>query len=79
MKLKVYGTKWCADCIRIKYFLKRANVEYDYVDIDNDSKAAEFVIGVNPSGFRSVPVLEFEDGTILIEPGISEVQAHLSN
>lgn len=63
----VYGTKWCPDCRRAKRFLDERSIPYRWVDIDQDPEAARYVIEIN-RGFRSVPTIVFEDGSVLTEP-----------
>jgi mycoredoxin len=43
------------------------------VDIEQDDEAAAFVESVN-DGYRSVPTLLFPDGSVLVEPTVSELE-----
>lgn len=79
MKLKIYGAEWCADFKRVQFWLDQEDIKYEYIDIDKDEEAAQHVIDVNPNGFRSIPVLEFEDGSVLIEPSLGEVADKFGN
>ena len=63
----VYATNWCPDCIRSRNFLRRHDVAFTWVNIDQDEDAERYVREVN-SGNRSVPTILFEDGTVLVEP-----------
>ena len=65
--IKVYGTRWCPDCMRAKQLLAREKVAYDWIDIEQDEAAAAYVEKVN-GGFKSVPTLLFPDGSTLVEP-----------
>ena len=65
--IKVYGTNWCSDCKRAKQFFGEQRVHYDFVDIDGDDDALAYVEKVN-DGKQIIPVIRFEDGSILIEP-----------
>jgi mycoredoxin len=65
--IKVYGTRWCPDCLRAKQLLAREKVEYDWIDIEQDEAAAAYVEKVN-GGFKSVPTILFPDGSTLVEP-----------
>jgi len=65
--IKVYGTKWCPDCIRVKQLLAREKIVYDWIDIEQDEAAAAYVEKVN-GGFKSVPTILFPDGSTLVEP-----------
>jgi mycoredoxin len=73
-KICVYGTIWCHDTIRSRNCLKRLGVDYNWFDVDADENAAAFVRKVN-NGSRSVPTIVFPDGTILVEPDDSELEA----
>ena len=66
--IKVYGTRWCPDCIRTKQLLAREKIAYDWIDIEQDEAAAVYVEKVN-GGFKSVPTILFPDGSTLVEPG----------
>jgi mycoredoxin len=67
-----YGTQWCFDCKRSRKLLDQMNVEYHYVDINQDPDARTFVQEVN-NGNRSVPTIVFPDGEILVEPSNAEL------
>lgn len=68
----MYGTTWCGDCHRAKFFFERNKIEYEWVDIDLDREAANRVGEIN-NGNRSVPTIVFEDGSILVEPSSAEL------
>lgn len=76
--ITIFGTWWCGDCIRARSYFDRNHVLYHWVDIDNDKSAEEFVITTN-DGFRSVPTIVFEDGSILVEPTDLELQQKLGS
>jgi mycoredoxin len=63
----VYGTNWCWDCHRARRFLKRHNIPYEWVDIDRDKQAEQYVLETN-NGMRSVPTILFPEGDVLVEP-----------
>jgi mycoredoxin len=66
-KILLYGTRWCGDTRRACRFLDENNIEYEFIDIDEDKKAEAFVRDVN-EGARSVPTILFQDGSTLTEP-----------
>ena len=70
--LTIYGTEWCGDCTRAKFLLDSLDIKYDYIDIDLDEEASEYVVKVN-NGYRSVPVIVFADGSTLTEPSNDEL------
>jgi mycoredoxin len=76
-KIKVYGTKWCPDCARAKQIFAKNKVEYDWVDIEQDPKAADEVVKIN-QGNKSVPTIVFPDGSVLVEPSNSQLEKKLA-
>lgn len=74
--ITVYGADWCGDCLRAKVFLEQHAIPHVWIDVDADPEAAAFVVQVN-RGFRSVPTIVFEDGSILVEPSTAELEAKL--
>jgi mycoredoxin len=73
----MYTTSWCPYCYRLKAELAAAGIDYVEVDIERDEQAAERVMQVN-RGNRTVPTLEFSDGSALTNPGVDEVQQKLA-
>lgn len=63
----MYGTTWCPDCRRSKRLLEGNQIEYKWIDIDQEEWAAAEVIKLNQGG-RVVPTIVFSDGTFLAEP-----------
>ncbi|MDQ6659810.1 MAG: glutaredoxin-like protein, partial [Chloroflexota bacterium] len=66
-KIKMYATTWCGDCRMAKRWFDNHDIAYDYINIENDDKAAEYVKQVN-GGMQSVPTIVFPDGSVLVEP-----------
>jgi mycoredoxin len=75
-RLVVYVTFWCFDCRRVRRWLDQHQIDYALVDIDTDPDADALVRKLN-RGYRSVPTLVFPDGSLLVEPSISTLAAHL--
>lgn len=63
----MYSADWCGDCRRSKRLLDLLQVDYRLVDVESDASAAAKVIEIN-GGFRSIPVIVFQDGSHLTEP-----------
>jgi glutaredoxin-like protein len=76
-QIRVYGTKWCPDCIRAKQVLGRHNIQFTWYDIEEDEQALAYVEGVN-GGYQSVPSIVFPDGSILVEPSNAELEKKLA-
>lgn len=71
MKVKIYGSDWCSDCINAKQFLQSHGVIFEYIDISNDIQAASFVEKVN-NGKRVIPTIEI-NGKTHINPGFNKL------
>jgi mycoredoxin len=76
-KIKLYATTWCGDCRFAKRWLDAHGIPYDYINIEEDEDAAEYVMEVN-GGMRSVPTIVFPDGSVLVEPDARELAAKFS-
>jgi mycoredoxin len=74
--LIVYGTNWCGDCRRTQRFLQDNQVDYRFINIDQDKKGEQFVLTAN-RGMRSVPTIVFPDGSILVEPSNNQLAQKL--
>ncbi len=70
--ITVYGAYWCPDCRRAKQFLGEHQIPYNWVDIEQDGAAEQFVIEKN-GGKRIIPTVVFADGAVLIEPSNAEL------
>jgi mycoredoxin len=68
----LYGTTWCGDTRRARKFFDDHKISYQWVDIDGDKSAEEYVISVN-KGCRSVPTILFPDGSLLVEPSTMQL------
>ncbi len=72
----VYGTRWCGDSRKARKVLDTNQIEYHWINIDQDKEAEIYVKKIN-NGFRSVPTILFPDETILVEPSEKELIAKL--
>jgi len=75
--LTMYSTPWCGYCRRLAAQLDREGIGYTVVDIERDLAAAEYVTSVN-GGNRTVPTVQFPDGTALTNPTITQVKQQLA-
>jgi mycoredoxin len=75
--IKMYVTSWCGDCRVAKRWFDAHRISYEYINIEDDEKAADFVMRVN-RGYQSVPTIVFPDGTILVEPSPRELASKFS-
>ncbi len=74
--ITVYGAHWCPDCRRSKQFLGEHQIPYNWVDIEQDPQAEQFVIEKN-DGKRIIPTITFADGSFLVEPSNAELATKL--
>jgi len=63
MKVKVYSTKTCPWCYKVKDLLKEKKVKFEDIDVGADQKAANEM--VEKSGQMGVPVTEI-NGKIIV-------------
>jgi mycoredoxin len=75
--IKMYVTTWCGDCRMAKRWFDSHGISYEYINIEEDEKAAAYVARVN-RGYQSVPTIVFPDGTILVEPSPRELASKFS-
>jgi len=74
--ITVYGAYWCPDCRRSKQFLGEHQIPYNWIDIEQEPEAEQFVIETN-GGKRIIPTIVFGDGTHLTEPSNAELAEKL--
>ncbi|MFC2028446.1 glutaredoxin domain-containing protein [Chloroflexota bacterium] len=77
-KIIVYGTTWCPDCIKVRKFLDRNGIPFEWIDIGKVREARVIVEEIN-NGFRSVPTILWPDGSHLVEPSIQELKTKIQN
>jgi len=70
--IRVAGTLWSCSCHNIKDFLSRSQIPYQWLDIEQNNEARELVESVN-SKEHQLPVVFFPDGSVLINPDITEL------
>jgi mycoredoxin len=75
--LTMYSTPWCGYCRRLASQLDREGIGYIVVDIEQDRTAATYVTSVN-GGNRTVPTVQFPDGTALTNPTLAEIKDQLN-
>lgn len=70
--IRVAGTLWSAGSHSIKDFLARSQIPYEFLDIERDAEARALVEGASDDTYR-LPVVFFPEGSVLIEPSLTEV------
>jgi mycoredoxin len=72
----MFTTSWCGYCVRLKRLMQTEGITFAEVNIETDAQAADVVMNAN-GGNRTVPTLQFADGTTLTNPSIDQVKAQL--
>ena len=65
--IRVGGTLWSPSCHRVKDFLARNRIPYQWLDIEKNKEAKVLVDGVSKEK-RRIPVVFLPDGEVLIDP-----------
>jgi len=71
-RIKVYGADWCGLTRRTLMHLDRLGVPYDYIDVDYDREASEWVMRQN-NGKEKKPTLDIH-GRVLTAPTHKELE-----
>jgi mycoredoxin len=74
----VYGHPACPGLGPVRGLLTQSKVEFEYIDIHQDSAAAARVRAIN-NGNESVPTLVFPDGSTLTEPTVETLKSKLES
>ena len=74
----MYGTPTCKDCVIAKQVFNELGTEYEFINIEKDQDATNRAIELN-NGVRRIPVIQFADGSILVEPSYDELKAKMSS
>lgn len=81
-QIKVYGADWCGDTIRTLKHLDKLGLEYNYINIDENSEGESKVIKWN-QGKRRIPTLEVASDTtaplVLSVPSNNDLEAELKS
>lgn len=56
-KVKVYGADWCGDTKRSRRLLESLGVDYDYINIEEDTQGAQWVRDQN-NGKERKPTIQ---------------------
>jgi len=71
-QIKMYGTPTCGDCVVAKQVFNEKNIDFDFINISDSKEDTKKAIELN-NGIRRIPVIVFEDGSILVEPSRDEL------
>lgn len=76
--ITMYGTPTCKDCVIAKQVFNELGTEYEFINIENDQDATNRAIELN-NGVRRIPVIQFADGSILVEPSYDELKTKMAS
>ncbi len=65
--IRVAGTLWSPSCHRVKDFLARNGIPYQWLDVEKDAEVKELVEASHSDRAR-LPAVFFPDGEVLFEP-----------
>ncbi len=74
--ITVYGAHWCPDCRVSKQFLGEHQIPYNWVNIQEDKEAEQFITELN-NGKRMIPTITFGDGSFQVFPSNAELAEKL--
>lgn len=74
-QVKVYGADWCEDTTAVRNNLDSLGVPYQYVDVEQDRQAQDWVKQQN-GGKQKTPTLDI-GGQVLVEPDERELELAL--
>lgn len=64
--IRFYGASWCTKCIQVKNQLNSQNIEFEYIDLDDENNANE----AKQLGIRNIPCMIATDGSRYIGDNI---------
>ena len=73
--VKVYGADWCGDTKRALKFLDASEIDYQYIDVEQDAEASEWVKSQNGGKERKPTITVGEK--VLSVPSESELESAL--
>ena len=73
--VKVYGADWCGDTQRALNYLDNLGLDYQYIDVEQDAEAAEWVKNQNGGKERKPTITVGE--RVLSVPSESELDSAL--
>lgn len=72
--VKVYSTKTCPWCYKVKDFLTENNIKFQDIDVSSDQNAAQEM--VKKSGQMGVPVIDI-DGQFVVGFDVAKIKSLL--
>lgn len=75
-EVKFYGADWCIDCRRSKALLNAEGVEFEMKDVEQSAELAAEAESI--AGRKNIPVIQFADGLVLVEPSDADLRSALT-
>jgi glutaredoxin len=75
-EVTMYGADWCIDCRRSKALLVAEGVEYEMKDVEQSAELAAEAEAI--AGRKNIPVIQFADGLVLVEPSDAALREALT-
>jgi glutaredoxin len=75
-EVTMYGADWCVDCRRSKALLNAEGVEFDMKDVAESAELAAEAESI--AGRKNIPVIQFADGLVLVEPIDADLRVALT-
>jgi mycoredoxin len=73
--VKIYGADWCGDTKRALNYLDTLGIDYQYINVEQDAEASEWVKNQN-DGKERKPTIKIGE-TVLSVPSESELNSVL--
>lgn len=74
--IRVAGALWSPESHAIKDFLARHMIPYQFLDVDRDAQA-QAMVEAHGQGGKKLPVIQFPDGAVLVQPSTHELAAKI--
>jgi len=72
--IRIAGALWSPESHTIKDFLARHMISYQWLDVDKDAQA-QALVEAQGQGGKKLPIVQFPDGTVLVQPSLHELAA----
>jgi glutaredoxin len=74
--VQVFGADWCEDTTRTREYLDAHSIRYDYIDVEKDAQAQQWVVRQN-DGKQKTPTVKVANQIVLSEPSDAELEIAL--
>lgn len=75
-RIVLYGADWCPDCRKSKAFLKDNQINFQFIDTEENDWAIPIIKKIN-NGKRKIPTIIINDDIVLVEPENEELRQAL--